>query len=200
LYLLLVIIVVELAIIILAWPEAREIAYWVAGLVVVGTLIVAGAYFNPLAQLWSIIPSRESINATLSWQNVENALAFAVVIAVGGAGAVICADGARGWVGERLISTRTPDQPLWHLLMSAALLVLFFSSLFLIGGLDPTSLLDREERLAWVIGGAIVDFLVLAWVVIGLRRLKRHGQEFYTLKFIRWLARAEKKRGEAGTA
>ena len=180
----LIVVAVELAIIILAWPEAREIAYWVVGLAAVAAGIMAVASIEPLAQ-WSTLTS---------WKNLEIAFSYAVGFAVFFVGLIACADAARGWVGERLLTKHSPEQPLWLLLAFVAMLGFVFSSIFVIGALEPESILDRRGKLEAFVGGGGGILAMLAWVAIGFRRLKRRGEEFQTLKAVKLLSAAVRPR------
>jgi multisubunit Na+/H+ antiporter MnhB subunit len=132
-----------------------------------------------------MIPSQASLRI---------AILIMVEIAVFCVAMIVCADAARGWVGESLRTKRARNQPLWLLLAFVATMALAGSVVFVAVAVDPRMVLDRRGRLESVVEGGCGVIVLLTWVAIGFRRLKQRGEEFQTLKAVRLLTAAFRRR------
>jgi hypothetical protein len=119
-------------------------------------------------------------------RNLETALGWAATIIVFVTVTVVCGDPARGWIGDRLLTNRSPDQPPFYVLLAAvAMMVFAFSALFVMDALDPRAILDRRGRVESFVYGGLGVAVVLIWIIAGFCRLRRRGGEFQTLKAVK---------------
>ena len=118
------------------------------------------------------------------------ALLILLEIAVFCVAMIICADAARGWLGERLLIKRAHNQSLWMLLAFAAMMSLAISVVFVATGFDPRTFRDRPGGSKSLIEGGSGIVVMLTWVAIGFRRLRQRGDESQTLNAARLLTRA----------
>ena len=85
--------------------------------------------------------------------------------------------GAYGWVGDRSITRWAPDSRLYVLLAAGVGMICAFCAVLLLGGLDPKALLGTKERIWWIMGGGLGEILALAWILVGLHRLRKQGRK-----------------------